>query len=451
MKSKLIDRIKEYFYIPAEKKLDISKSNLKLCEFAIIFLFILGISGFIIELTRYYPYRIDHFTYYGLYLVISVLYLLVSHFTKKKNSYKVNQTVILFSCTFIILLILYFISNDINISHVLMFYFAIVIMIITFNITPIFYTIALVSFLFEVDIFSSNIGESRIALIVNNSLFCIALMFFSFYKRRLLSVREKNKLEIEKQNRLLREQNEELNRQKSSLLISKQYLENTVFNQSQELQAQKEHLINIQNSTIISLSNLAENRDEDAGDHILRTRDYVRLIAIKARQTGLYPELSEPVINLYVKAAPMHDIGKIAISDEVLKKPGKLSAEEYEQIKLHTVKGGKIVKDVLGSGEDEDYVTIAKDIAMYHHENYDGTGYPEGLKGDDIPLPARIMAIAAVFDALVSPRVYKEPIPLEEAFNDIEKAAGTRFDPELVALFLDSKDEVIEILNKYQK
>lgn len=332
-----------------------------------------------------------------------------------------------------------------------MFYFAIVIMIITFNITPIFYTIALVSFLFEVDIFSSNIGESRIALIVNNSLFCIALMFFSFYKRRLLSVREKNKLEIEKQNRLLREQNEELNRQKSSLLISKQYLENTVFNQSQELQAQKEHLINIQNSTIISLSNLAENRDEDAGDHILRTRDYVRLIAIKARQTGLYPELSEPVINLYVKAAPMHDIGKIAISDEVLKKPGKLSAEEYEQIKLHTVKGGKIVKDVLGSGEDEDYVTIAKDIAMYHHENYDGTGYPEGLKGDDIPLPARIMAIAAVFDALVSPRVYKEPIPLEEAFNDIEKAAGTRFDPELVALFLDSKDEVIEILNKYQK
>ena len=321
-------------------------------------------------------------------------------------------------------------------------------MIICIDVNP------LVHFVFTigVSIFLNCIASSKgihFKVLVNNNILCAVVFLLSLYKRGAVKKREELRLEIEDQKKQLKEYNIELGNQKNTLLANKKNLENYVYVQSKELQQQAEKIIRIQNNTIVSLSSLVENRDEDTGDHVLRTRDYVELIATKAQQSGKFPELTESVKKLYVKAAPMHDIGKIVVPDSVLKKPGRLTPEEFELIKLHTTKGGEIVENVLGAAEDAEYVKTTKEIATYHHEKYDGTGYPKGLKGKEIPLSARIMAIADVYDALVSPRCYKKQMSEEEAFKIISESAGKHFDPELAQFFIDAKDEIIAIHNKY--
>ena len=134
--------------------------------------------------------------------------------------------------------------------------------------------------------------------------------------------------------------------------------------------------------------------------------------------------------------APMHDVGKIVVSDSILRKPARLTSEEFEEIKNHTSAGGEVIRRVLEGITDEDYLKFASDIAVYHHERWDGTGYPEGLSGEDIPLCARIMAIADVYDALVSKRCYKEAMTVEEAVAEIKRESGSHFDPELTDVFL---------------
>ena len=145
----------------------------------------------------------------------------------------------------------------------------------------------------------------------------------------------------------------------------------------------------------------------------------------------------------------MHDIGKITVSDRVLKKPAKLTAEEFEEIKKHTTAGGEIIYEVLGISDDREYVLTAHDVALYHHERWNGSGYPKGLSGEQIPLCARIMAIADVFDALVSKRCYKEPMSLDEAFDFIEQNAGSQFDPVLVNVFLNCRQQITQIFKSY--
>lgn len=221
--------------------------------------------------------------------------------------------------------------------------------------------------------------------------------------------------------------------------------------QEEMLAEQHQKIIDIQNNTIISLSNLVENRDSDTGEHVRRTSAYVSLISLKAQVNGLYKDiLTDEFIMLAGKAAPMHDIGKIVVPDRILKKPGKLTTEEFEEIKRHTVEGGRIISEIFGKSEDQSYVRIAKEIATSHHERWDGTGYPHGLKGEEIPLSARIMAIADVFDALVSPRCYKEPFPLAKAMEIIREESGTHFDPVLVDLFLSMEDDTLAIMERYK-
>ncbi len=230
----------------------------------------------------------------------------------------------------------------------------------------------------------------------------------------------------------------------------KQALQSEVERQTDELKQKNEKIISIQNHTIISLSNLVENRDSDTGEHVRRTSAYVVALAKKARDDGFYKDtLTENFITYLAKAAPMHDIGKIVVPDAILKKPGKLTDEEFTEMKKHASEGGRIVKEVLSAAEEEEYVQIASDIATYHHEKWDGTGYPQKLKLYEIPLSARIMALADVFDALVSPRCYKEPFTPEKAFNIIKESSGTHFDPILTAEFLLIKDEILQIMNKY--
>ncbi|WP_407440483.1 HD-GYP domain-containing protein [Fibrobacter sp.] len=209
--------------------------------------------------------------------------------------------------------------------------------------------------------------------------------------------------------------------------------------QQKEIQValQSKKLLDYQNKMIISLANLVENRDTDTGEHIRRTSSYVELISRAAIKNGLYPEtIDETFVQHIVRAAPLHDVGKILVSDDVLKKPSSLTPEEFEEIKIHTKEGGRIVSEIIGDNEDKEFVQIAHDVATYHHERWDGKGYPTGIKGDAIPISARIMALADVFDALISPRCYKKNFTKEKALSIIEEESGTHFDPTLAELFV---------------
>ncbi|MCR5189709.1 MAG: HD domain-containing protein [Treponema sp.] len=218
-----------------------------------------------------------------------------------------------------------------------------------------------------------------------------------------------------------------------------------------EIEKSKLKVINMQNHTIESLSNLVENRDEDTGEHVRRTRAYVELLAVQLMKNGHFSEILTPrYVRFLKRAAPMHDIGKIVVPDYILKKPGRLTEEEFEMMKRHAAEGGRIVHEILDGYEDPEYVRITADIATHHHEKWDGSGYPDKLSGEAIPLCARIMALADVFDALVSPRVYKAPMSYEEAFQIIEESKGLHFDPVIAEEFLNIKEKASAINESFK-
>ncbi|MBR5095730.1 MAG: HD domain-containing protein, partial [Treponema sp.] len=225
------------------------------------------------------------------------------------------------------------------------------------------------------------------------------------------------------------------------------FVENThiseIHDQAEKIQCQNQKVIEMQNNTIIGMANLVENRDVDTGEHVKRTGFYVKTLAMEARKTLEYQKvLTDRYIELLVKAAPMHDIGKIIVPDAILKKPGKLTLDEFLQIQRHTVEGARIVHEVLDGNSDAEYIQMASDIALCHHEKWNGSGYPQQLANVDIPVCARIMAIADVFDALVSLRCYKEPFSCDEAFRIIQDASGKHFDPVLVDCFLKIRPQI---------
>lgn len=229
----------------------------------------------------------------------------------------------------------------------------------------------------------------------------------------------------------------------SDLEQYKNDLERDVEQKSAALREHSEKLLRIQNSTIMGLANLIESRDGETGGHVKRTAKYVNMLAKAAQAAGYCKDvLTDDYIDLLGRAAPLHDIGKITVSDNILKKPGKLTDEEFAVMKSHASSGGKIIRDVMSGIEENEYVDIAADIAEYHHEKWNGTGYGKGLSGEEIPLCARIMAIADVFDALISERCYKKAFTLDEAFNIIEESAGSHFDPTLAGLFLGMRGEI---------
>ena len=195
--------------------------------------------------------------------------------------------------------------------------------------------------------------------------------------------------------------------------------------------------------TVMSFANLIENRDNNTGGHIKRTSRYVELIAEEMRNRGYFKDiLTKDYISDLLKAAPMHDIGKIAVSDAVLQKPGKLTDEEYAEMKTHAEKGGDIIREIFRNLGDEDFRKTAFEVARYHHEKWNGRGYPDGLKEDEIPLCARIMAVADVFDAVSEKRCYRDAMPLEKCFSIIEQGGGQDFDPLIAKIFIDIKKKV---------
>lgn len=201
---------------------------------------------------------------------------------------------------------------------------------------------------------------------------------------------------------------------------------------------------------IMGFATLVENKDGETGGHIRRTTGYVRLLALELRNAGMYRDiLTKDYIDNLCLAAPMHDIGKISMPDSILKKPEGLTDEEFEEMKTHTTVGGEIIRDTFGHLDDTEYAKIAYDVARYHHEKWDGSGYPTGSSGNDIPLSARIMAIADVFDAVAESRRYRIAMSMDECFDIIRQGSGTQFDPVLVGHFLNIRDKVEAVHTAY--
>ena len=205
-----------------------------------------------------------------------------------------------------------------------------------------------------------------------------------------------------------------------------------------EVEKKTEHINEMHNKLILGLATMVESRDNSTGGHIRRTSDCIRILIDSIKKVGVY-DLDENFCKNLIKAAPMHDLGKIAVDDAILRKPGRFTPQEFEQMKTHAAKGAEMIQQVLEGTDDEDFKRIAENVAHYHHERMDGTGYPEGLKDSDIPLEARIMAIVDVYDALVSKRCYKESMSFEQAFTIIDEGMGKQFDPELRESFYDAR------------
>lgn len=219
-----------------------------------------------------------------------------------------------------------------------------------------------------------------------------------------------------------------------------------------EQKQHKEDVTRIQGKTIEGMAELVESRDGDTGTHIKNTARYVEMIAKQMATTDKYhDDMSDEYIALLKRYAPLHDVGKIVVSDTILLKPGKLTEEEFNIMKLHALEGGQIIDRILSGIENEEKVTVAKDIATYHHEKWNGTGYPFGKSGEEIPLCARIMAVADVFDALVAKRCYKESMPIEKAYDIIMGDAGKHFDPEVVDAFVAIRPQIEEYLRKQKE
>ena len=222
------------------------------------------------------------------------------------------------------------------------------------------------------------------------------------------------------------------------------YLEAEVSKRTREISA-------IQDVTILAMASLAETRDSDTGNHIRRTQHYVRALANKLKSHpafGYY--LSEQTIEMLFKSAPLHDIGKVGIPDRILLKPGRFTPDEFEIMKTHTTLGRDAIEQAEKQlGMNVDFLKHAKDFAYYHQEKWDGSGYPTGASGDQIPISARLMAVADVYDALISRRVYKEGMPHTKAVEIIIEGRGSHFDPDITDAFIELQEEFQAIAARF--
>lgn len=209
-----------------------------------------------------------------------------------------------------------------------------------------------------------------------------------------------------------------------------------------------EQVSDMQFNIITTMADIVESRDGNTGGHIRRTAKYVEVIAKTLRKQEKFPDiLTDQYMADMIVAAPLHDIGKIHVSDIILNKPGRLTEEEFEIMKSHAAAGKELLLRAKQQLGESTYLNIAIDMAAYHHEWWNGTGYPDKITGQDIPLCARIMAVADVFDALVSKRCYKNAMPLEKAYSIIREESGTHFDPEVVEAFFASIDQIEMVQN----
>lgn len=218
-----------------------------------------------------------------------------------------------------------------------------------------------------------------------------------------------------------------------------------------QVEERTRRMYSLQDAIIISMASLAETRDNETGAHIHRTQHYVRELAIHLRASQKFEsQIDDRFITTIFKTAPLHDIGKVGVPDNILLKPGRLTPEEFDIMKMHTVYGRDTLIAAEKSMEDpEDFLITAKEIAYSHHEKWDGAGYPQGLAGEAIPLSARLMAIADVYDALITKRVYKDPMSHEQAAEIIVKGRGSHFDPDVADAFVAIQHTFREVAERF--
>ena len=219
----------------------------------------------------------------------------------------------------------------------------------------------------------------------------------------------------------------------------------------QEVSKRTREVMAIQDVTILAMASLAETRDSDTGNHIRRTQYYVTALALKLQPHPRFAAyLDEHTIEMLFKSAPLHDIGKVGIPDRILLKPGRFEPHEMEIMKTHTTLGRDAIEQAERSlGMEVEFLKLAKEIAVGHQEKWDGSGYPYGLKGDDIPVSARLMAVADVYDALISRRVYKDGMPHDKAVSIIVEGRGSHFDPDMVDAFVEIAEEFRTIASRF--
>lgn len=216
--------------------------------------------------------------------------------------------------------------------------------------------------------------------------------------------------------------------------------------------AANSELLQYHEEVIYAFADVIEGRDGSTGEHVKRTVAYVQIIVDALKENGIYAEnLDNEYLEFLMRAAPMHDFGKIAVTDTVLQKPGRLTTDEYEVMKTHTVRGADMIKASLATLEEPGYITVAWQVARYHHERWDGLGYPDGLYGEKIPLCARVVAVADVFDAVSQDRCYRGAMSLDESFAIIEQGAGTQFDPLIAKAFLQMREKVEAVFYQFQE
>lgn len=276
-------------------------------------------------------------------------------------------------------------------------------------------------------IYQHQLGEKE------NDIIKIGDSFFSF------EISDCAKLAFDKHARLLFEITDVTTQQKYLEIV-----ENYNIQLEQEVAKKTDHIEKFNETLINAMADMVESRDPNTGGHIKRTSEAVRILAEEMQKDSEFAG-KEQFFKKLIKAAPMHDFGKIAVDDAILRKPGKYVPEEYAIMKTHAAIGAEIVERILAEYDDEEFKKIAKNVAHYHHERVDGSGYPEGMRGDDIPLEAKIMAIIDVYDALVSKRCYKDSFSFEEAYNIINDGMGTQFDLKLKKYF----DAVVPQLEAY--
>lgn len=219
-----------------------------------------------------------------------------------------------------------------------------------------------------------------------------------------------------------------------------------------DIEEQKDTINKMQNALITVLANMVESRDKFTGNHVKNTASYAKIILDKLRTDEKYKDIiTDDYETTIINSAPLHDVGKIQIPDALLNKNGKLTDEEFKKMQNHTIAGQHIIDEAQSMVKNSTYLNEAKNLAAYHHEKWNGTGYPYGLSGEDIPLSARIMAVADVFDALVSRRSYKPGFPIEKALDIIREGAGSHFDPEIAQCFLDCEEEVKRVAESNYK
>jgi putative two-component system response regulator len=235
------------------------------------------------------------------------------------------------------------------------------------------------------------------------------------------------------------------------LKLAKEEVENHNAILEMKVRQRTQELVLIQEVTIESLASLAETRDPETGGHIRRTQNYLKALAVHLKTNPKFSDfLDDSVIDLLYKSAPLHDIGKVGVPDHILLKPGPLTDKEFEEMKKHCIYSRNSIlraENRLGSNS---FLRYAREIAYTHHEKWNGSGYPEGLKGNDIPISGRLMALADVYDALISKRIYKQPLPPAKVVAIISEGKGTHFDPDIVEAFLQIRGEFEQIALEFK-